>query len=132
MLAIAVSETSTVAMARRAPPPGIKDVLCQPLGSFGCQDVPGGARIRPGGTSPGSPWRPRSRRWRAAQRARVRARPAARSAQHGTRQPPQRRRAAETVNDVKLVLGALWLPGQRRVQEVSARRVTFLLSGRGW
>jgi hypothetical protein len=33
------------AIARRETPGGIKDVLCQPLGSFGCQEVPGGARM---------------------------------------------------------------------------------------
>jgi hypothetical protein len=43
--------------------------------------------------------------------ARMRARPAARPAQNGTRRPPQRRRAAETVNvNVSCVVGAV-LPG---------------------
>src|ERR1700736_6745336 len=50
------------------------------------------------GHTPRDPLATPSRRWRAAQTARVEARPAARPAQNGTRRPPQCRRAAETVN----------------------------------
>ena len=54
------------------------------------------ARQRPGGTSPGPPGDP-SRRWRAAQTARIRARPAVRPAQTARADRPSNRRAAETV-----------------------------------
>ena len=60
-----------------------------------------GARAEPAGAPgarPPDPLATPSRRWRAAQTARVEARPAARLAQNGTRRPPQRRRAAERVN----------------------------------
>jgi hypothetical protein len=79
-----------------------EDVLCQPLGG----EESSGGGFGESGQSPhvdrghiprGPPGDP-SRRWRAAQKARLRARPAARPAQNGTRRPPQRRRAAETVN----------------------------------
>jgi predicted lactoylglutathione lyase len=59
--------------------------------------------VRRGGQSPGcgpgahppDPLATPSRRWRAAQTARVEARPAARPSQNGTRRPPQCRRAAD-------------------------------------
>ncbi len=59
-----------------------------------------GVRAEPAcgpGAHPRTPWRPPHADG-ALRKARVRVRPAARPAQNGTRQPPQRRRAAETVN----------------------------------
>ena len=53
--------------------------------------------VDPGYNPPGPRGDPLTQMARCAT-ARVRARPAARPAQNGTRQPPQRRRAAETVN----------------------------------
>ena len=104
------------------------DVLCQPPGDMWT-----------GGTSPGTPLATPSRRWRAAQTARVRARPAARPAQNCTRRPPQRLRAAETANGngrrvrystpmVGAACGCKQAPGVRSY----GAAVTLLLSGRGW
>jgi hypothetical protein len=87
----------------------------------------------PGARPPG-PLATPSRRWRAAQTARVEARPAVRPAQNGTRRPPQTRRAAETVN-VNGTGGCLW-SGAAVVQaqapsakKATARQSVVLLSG---
>ena len=77
-----------------------------------CRAEPG---CRPGGTSPGSPWRPPHADG-APRRGKCESPPGGSVGANGTRRPPQRRRAAETVNDVKLALGRCGCPGQRPVQ----------------
>ena len=79
---------------------GKGDVLCQPpLGATVCREGAAEPDVGPGAHPREPPGDPTSRRWRAAQTARVRARPAARPAQTARAGRPQRRRAAERVND---------------------------------
>ncbi len=62
-----------------------------------------------GGTSPGTPWRPPHADSAQRKTAGVWARPAARPAQNGTRRPPQRRRAAETITSTSAAWSARFL-----------------------
>ena len=87
-----------------------KDVPCQPVGGFGCQEVPGGARMLARGHIPRKPpGDPLTQMARCAKRHE--SRPARR---HGTarhardsklcarERPPQSRRAAETTNGARI------------------------------